>query len=241
LGLPAASFFGYFHPRTLNQVFTFTISKRQPKEQTMKKLLLALMVLAFAATASMAADGVQILWTTQWGAYTHDAPNVVDDPSDYFLLDSYSLTWQLIYSVDDTADAPDLGNSANGWVSNDDTVWATRTFVMGDGSASDGTEWTTALYYQSGDANYYDVAWTTAGYIFQRAYEGTPQAGSWYFDTTPEALQINPVTYQESVIDSSTAGFQPDQQITAAPIPEPATMGLLGLGALVMAIRRRRS
>ena len=31
LGLPAASFFGYFQPRTLNQVFTFTISKRQPK------------------------------------------------------------------------------------------------------------------------------------------------------------------------------------------------------------------
>jgi len=112
----------------------------------MKKLLLALMVLAFAATASMAADGVLIQWSTLWGAYTHDAPNVTDDPSDYFLLDSYSLTWQLIYSVDDTADAPDLSNSTNGWVSNDDTVWATRTFAMGDGSASDGTEWTTALY-----------------------------------------------------------------------------------------------
>ncbi len=111
----------------------------------MKKLLLALMVLAFAATASMAATGVQILWTTQWGAYTHDAPNVVDDPSDYFLLDSYSMTWQLIYSVDNAADPIDLGNSANGWVSNDDEVWANRTFVIGDGSASDGTEWNTAL------------------------------------------------------------------------------------------------
>lgn len=203
----------------------------------MKKLLLALMVLAFAATASMAATGVQILWTTQWGAYTHDAPNVVDDPSDYFLLDSYSLTWQLIYSVDAVADDPDLSNSANGWVSNDDTVWATRTFAMGDGSASDGTEWTTALYYQSGDANYYNVGWTTAGYIYQRAYEGAPQAGSWYFETTPEALVINPVTQQSLYIDSPTSGFQPNQQI----IPEPATMGLLGLGALVMAIRRRRS
>lgn len=244
LGLPAASLFGYFHPRTLNQVFTFTISKRQPKEQTMKKLLLALMVLACAATASMAADGVLIQWTSLWGAYTHDAPNVVDDPSDYFLLDSYSLTWQLIYSVDAVADDPDLANSANGWVSNDDTVWATRTFVMGDGSASDGTEWTTALYYQSGNTQYSDSGWTTAGYIFQRAYEGTPQAGSWYFDTTPEALSINPAVAQTSYIDADGggfAGFQPDQQITAAPIPEPATMGLLGLGALVMAIRRRRS
>jgi hypothetical protein len=36
--------------------------------------------------------------------------------------------------------------------------------------------------------------------------------------------------------DTSSGPF-----ITATPIPEPATMGLLGLGALVMAIRRRRS
>jgi hypothetical protein len=35
------------------------------------------------------------------------------------------------------------------------------------------------------------------------------------------------------------AVFVPNQQITA--VPEPATMGLLGLGALVMAIRRRRA
>lgn len=209
----------------------------------MKKLLLALMVLAFAATASMAATGVQILWTTQWGAYTHDSEDVTG--YDDYLLDSYSLTWQLIYSVDAVADDPDLSNSANGWVSNDDEVWATRTLAQSVGGAnvlaSDGTEWSNYLGYVGGDRNYYDAAWDTAGYVFQRVYEGTPQAGSWYFDTTPEALQINPVTYQESVIDSASAGFQPDQQITAAPIPEPATMGLLGLGALVMAIRRRRS
>ena len=212
----------------------------------MKKLLLALMVLAFAATASMAATGVAIQWSTYWGLYTHDAPNTTDDPSAYFLLDSYSLTWQLIYSVDDTADAPDLSNSANGWVSNDDTVWATRTFAMGDGSASDDTEWTTALYYQSGDLQYLDAGWSSGdvGYIFQRAYEDAPAVGSWYYDSTPVALDADPATYQSSYLDAAggmTSGVQPGQQITAAPIPEPATMGLLGLGALVMAIRRRRS
>jgi hypothetical protein len=58
------------------------------------------------------------------------------------------------------------------------------------------------------------------------------------------ALDADPATYQSSYLDAAggmTSGVQPDQQITAAPIPEPATMGLLGLGALVMAIRRRRS
>ncbi|MBP9572208.1 MAG: PEP-CTERM sorting domain-containing protein, partial [Kiritimatiellae bacterium] len=34
-------------------------------------------------------------------------------------------------------------------------------------------------------------------------------------------------------------GVQPNQQV-AGPIPEPATMSLLGLGALAMALRRRR-
>ena len=205
----------------------------------MKKILLALMILACAASMASAADGVQIFWTTQYAAYTHDAPNVTDLGSAHFLLDNYSLTWQLIYSADDTAGAPDLNNSINGWVSGNDTVWATRTFAMGDGSASDRTEWGTDLYYASGDRNYYDTEWTTAGYIYQRAYEGAPAAGSWYFETEPVALEINPTTDQELVIDSSTAGFKPDQQFTA--IPEPATMGLLGLGALVMALRRRRS
>lgn len=209
----------------------------------MKKILLALMVLACAASIASAAVGVQILWTTVHGGYTHDAPDLTDLGSAHFLLDNYSLTWQLIYSTDAVADAPNLANSSGGWVSGDDEVWATRTLAQSVGGAnvpaSDGTVWGHDLYYARGDANYYDTDWTTAGYIYQRAYEGTPAVGSWYFETTPEVLQINPTTQQTINIDSFTAGFQPNQQFTA--IPEPATMGLLGLGALVMALRRRRA
>jgi len=205
----------------------------------MKKILLALMVLACVASVASAADGVAIQWTTRYAGYTHDAPDLTDLGSSYFLLDNYSLTWQLIYSTDATAGAPDLGNSAGGWVSGNDTVWATREFVMGSGSASDGTEWGTDLYYASGDRQYLNTEWTTAGYIYQRAYEGTPAVGSWYFETTLVALEIGPTTYQESFTDGLASGFQPDQQFSA--IPEPATMGLLGLGALVMALRRRRA
>ena len=209
----------------------------------MKKILLSLAVLALAAGSAFGAVGVDIQWTTLWGAYDHTAADLTGS-TDY-LLDSYSMTWQLIYSVNNTAGAPDLGNSANGWVSGDDTVWATRTLAQSVGGAnvvaSDGTEWYNYLGYVSGDEHYLDAAWAggDVGYVFQRIYEGAPAVNSWYFDSTPVALDSDPVTFQDIYPDTPGAGFQPDQQIPA--VPEPATMGLLGLGALVMAIRRRRS
>ena len=208
----------------------------------MKKILLALAVLALAAGSAFATDGVSIQWQTVYAGYTHNAVDLTGS-TDY-LLDSYSLTWQLIYSANNTAGAPDLGNVAGGWVSGDDQVWATRTLAQSVGGAnvvaSDGTEWYNYVGYVDGNLQYNNTGWTTAGYIYQRVYEGAPAAGSYYFDTTPEALVINPTTWQDSYTDTvGGRGFQPDQQISA--VPEPATMGLLGLGALVMAIRRRRS
>ena len=210
----------------------------------MKKLMVALAALALLATAGFAATGVAIQWDTAWGIYDHAAVDLTSTTTGG-ILDSYAITWQLIYSLDNVADAPDAGNGANGWVSNDDEVWATRTFAQDDGSASDGTEWDLFVYYASGDLQYADTTWTSGdvGYIFQRVFEGAPAVNSWYFDSTPVALDADPTTYQESYVDQAgggTSGVQPDQQIGGA-VPEPATMGLLGLGALVMAIRRRRA
>ena len=155
----------------------------------MKKILLALAVLSLAAGSAFATDGVAIQWNNGWGVYTHEAVDLTGT-SDY-LLDSYSITWQLIYSVNNTAGAPDLGNSANGWVSGDDTVWATRTLAQSVGganvTASDGTVWYNYLVYtgSGGNVEYDNAAWTTAGYIYQRVYQGAVQAGTWYYDSTP--------------------------------------------------------
>lgn len=47
----------------------------------MKKILLALAVLAVATASAFATDGVNIQWNNGWGVYTHDATDLtgVDD------------------------------------------------------------------------------------------------------------------------------------------------------------------
>jgi hypothetical protein len=219
--------------------------KKTERESKMKKVLMALLV--FACAASFASAGVGINWSVLFGAYDSDAPNLTG--SSNALLDSYEVTWQLIYAgLDDQADAPDLSNAINGWVGGDDDVWATRvlgpSIAQGNVTATDSTVWTHWMGNVSGDTNYEDLSWNTAGFVFQRVYQGAPQPGSWYHDSALEALNTSyegsPALPQDFFIDTVSAGFQPDQQLPGA-IPEPATMSLLGLGALVMAIRRRRA
>ena len=205
----------------------------------MKKLLIALSALALVATAAYAGYGID--WVTVVGAYSHEATDLTGN--DYALLDSYSVTWQLIYAgADNTANPINLSNL--GWVSGDDVVWATRTIPLGGGTAiEDGTTWDNWMTHQIGsaDATSVDLNWTGAGsYVFQRVYEGPPQVGSWYYETPLFAFNKNfdgMGPKDTFTVDSATQGFQPNQTI---PIPEPATLSLLGLGALAL-IRRKRS
>lgn len=204
----------------------------------MKKLLIALSALALVATAAYAGYGID--WVTVVGAYSHEATDLTGN--DYALLDSYSVTWQLIYAgADNTANPINLSNP--GWVSGDDVVWATRTITQGGGTATeDGTTWNSWLEHIGGaDTLLADTTWTGAGnYVFQRVYEGTPQVGTWYYETPLFAFNKAydgqggaPDVFN---LDSPSAGIKPNQQV----IPEPAALSLLGLGALAL-IRRKRS
>ena len=154
------------------------------------------------------------------------------------------------------------------YVAGDDVVWAQRTIAQGGGTApEDGTTWDQWLSCQSGNSRTYeDGEWATAGFVFQRVFESAaPTAGSWYFESAilPLDLSYVPgsgVVPMDLYVDSPTglaadatgpfvanpggveggAGFlYANRQVQL--VPEPATMSLLGLGALVMAIPRRRS
>ena len=216
----------------------------------MKKILMALFALAVATTVASA--GIGILWgTTEWGEY-HDGGGSA-------ILAANDALWQLIFAgADNTIDpihddgvTPPMASQA-AWAGNnylrpggDDQVLASRIIPMGGGTAADGTQWDEWLILQSGSTLYQDLTWSTAGFVYQRVFESsTPLAGSTYFyQTGLLALDTSypqaPPVPQAFSVGPAGSGFIPNAQPYA--VPEPATMGLLGLGALVMAIRRRRS
>ena len=178
-------------------------------------------VAALILIVAPAHAGVGIRWSVQYGAYSHAATNLMDYAD--LLLDSYSVTWQLVYAgMDHEIDPPAFTNGTNGYVSGDDIVWAQRTIPMGGGTApEDGTvwdNWMNDVNYatQIGNAFYSNMSWHVAGFVYLRVYEGPPMLESWYYDTPLMALETTyggGVPEQVFFVDSTEQGFQPNRQI----------------------------
>jgi hypothetical protein len=219
----------------------------------MKMFVFVLAVLGYATVTSYA--GVAVIWTTTYGAYAHDAPNVVDygtpETDATALLHNHGATWQLIYAGPDGVPNPVslvTGGPNGDHVTGDDVVWRQRDIPMGGNLGgvpcpADGTTWDFWMGWSGveGVNGYVNYSWNTAGYVFQRVYEGTPTLGSWYFESPLLALHLHNVGSGEPPqgfsLDTPYHGFQPDQQIqptqviTFPPIGDQLITNTIGLSA----------
>ena len=201
----------------------------------MKKLSLVLAGLLAASAMAWAND---VIWVINWGDYTHDATDLVTQESGA-VLDSYDVLWQLIYAGPNNAiDPVDIDNSAKGYVSGDDVVLGSRLLSSGNSGIFDNYLYTedtantaTSLSYTYSEENPY--------YVYQRIYEATtPVAGTYYYES--ELTKLNEdydFGSQVIALGPEESGIKATLQVTN--VPEPATMSLLGLGALAMVFRRK--
>jgi len=230
----------------------------------MKKTVLLVLGLIMMSSTAMAA--VYINWNTINGMVADGQAEDAMPPPGGFLLDANSAIWQLIYAgADNTIDRIDdeinrvdpAAWAANNYLrpGGDDELIAQRDIPQGGGAAGDGTTWNNWMVNQSGDVNYLLTSdggqnwWNSGAMVYQRIFQvgASGMTGSTWFYETPSADMLaidilNPGPPSDpqflSVATPSTFGV-PTHQVMA--IPEPATMSLLGLGALAMVLRRRRS
>ena len=219
----------------------------------MKKLLIAAVALMMGVSLSLA--GMGIAWSDGGGWMAEYGGDVNNGP---FVLDNNNVIWQLIYAgTDNVANEPDL-SKAN-YLGGDDLMLANREIAKGGGAAADGTEWDNYLMQANTSSTVYsDLDWSTEGMVYQRIWQWTPSLDieeNYYYETglmaidtgfaggasTPQVFKYDP-TGLGQVVDKIAYGKEPGPEPPEPPqIPEPATMSLLGLGALAMVLRRKLS
>jgi hypothetical protein len=228
----------------------------------MKKIsILVSLMLAFATSSFAEVATGTIQWLSAVGVYQHDPSSTSFDTfDDDAILNNYDVLWQLILSPATTAEeavihAPDF--SASNYLSGGDTL-------VVDNSGKEAVRLGGLSYFLdefAADASLYtgiddldkvsikcDLTVGQAYYMYQRVYqlekgETVPSESTWYWDSGMKEVKfdgkVNSVSFAVELDQSGN--IDEDNMISPnlQAIPEPATMSLLGLGALAMVLRRK--
>ena len=218
----------------------------------MKKVLIGLTV-ALMAVSSF--GGLYVLWGDGYGFLSGA------DTDKYIFSDSATtqVIWDLVYTTSDSVATPTLNTSTGAIDFGSDVLVSERvgtpnsdltggsadvTDVLASASASD-TPLTYEEYGNVVGANSPQYSNSNPGYSSGNLYAAIFQytsSGDVYYSLT-SILTPNWANDGMAPPDECHFSFEGDTQLsllgTVSQIPEPATMSLLGIGALAMVLRRK--
>lgn len=184
-----------------------------------------MILVGIAALISVSASAtIYVNWSGLAGFYNYNATPTgnYDDPANY----AGASTAYLIWSPDATAGF-DLSNAANGYA---DTAVNGEVVLQTFAVSSD--------FADFAYGNFVSAAYSS-GYVYARIVDTSgPGGATQYYTGDVDAVSVNPLlpsdTSNNSVAGLAGAG---DKMVL---VPEPATFAFIGIGGLLLALRRMR-
>ena len=200
----------------------------------MKKLVIALAMVLMAGVAL--ANSWNINWSIT-GAFSPDDTTGAMDP---LLLSDYSVTWSLINaSAGDTviASMSALAGSSQISIKDGDTTLAYDAMLMAMGDTV--YMGSTSLSSPQDIYQKIEVVRETNGSIYSYFWSSDVTSVTPVADPTSAPVDLKGVDAIIGPQGSTSTDVNTYWQPASTAVPEPATMSLLGLGALAMVIRRK--